>query len=196
MTAPPVFECDRAHVADYINARLGIQGLLPHRPNSFVMLGDSIIEQGPWSELMDDPHYINRGIGSATIPLIAARVPEIIALKPRRVMLSVGVNDINKGSEPVDVAAAIRNILGEFCGAGIETVWLSILPIARSFREGALNPKIEKTNEMIARLIDWDEGFLNLWERFVDDGALPDRLTYDGVHLNQNGYEIYRSALA
>lgn len=69
--------------------------------NPIVFLGDSITEKIDWHELFHNSHYdiLNRGIGSDTISGVINRINTIINLKPSKVFLMIGINDIALGGE-------------------------------------------------------------------------------------------------
>lgn len=188
-TSPPVLECDRPHVANYVRARLEVQALETPPHGSSIMLGDSIIEQGLWTEWLG-PRWVNRGIGSASIALVVQRAHEITALKPAAVYLSAGVNDLNHGRDPKDVAHDARSVLAHLEDSGIDAIWLSILPVGRTFRGGKLNPLIAEANA----LVNWPFT-ISLWNWFEHEGAMREGLTYDDVHLNGAGYELFLKAM-
>lgn len=62
-----------------------------------VFLGDSITEKIDWKELFSKNNILNRGIGSDTISGLINRTDSIVKLKPSKVFLMIGINDIALG---------------------------------------------------------------------------------------------------
>ena len=71
-----------------------------------VFVGDSITEGGLWSEWLPGVDVINRGISGNTTQDILDRMPHIVSVKPDKLFLMIGVNDLNKR---LGVAVALRN---------------------------------------------------------------------------------------
>lgn len=65
--------------------------------NPIVFLGDSITEKIDWRELFSYPNIVNRGIGSDTITGVNNRIDSIVKLRPSKVFLMIGINDISLG---------------------------------------------------------------------------------------------------
>src|SRR5262245_42410399 len=71
--------------------------ILPPPHDSIVFLGDSITELCHWSELLQNPSVLNRGIGGDTTQDILNRVDQIYRLRPQKLFLMIGVNDLIQG---------------------------------------------------------------------------------------------------
>ena len=61
-----------------------------------VFVGDSITEGGRWSEWLPGVDVINRGISGNTTQDILDRMHHIVSVKPDKLFLMIGVNDLNK----------------------------------------------------------------------------------------------------
>ena len=59
-----------------------------------IMLGNSITAECEWAELMQNPDIINRGVIADGTGDILARLDSIIAAKPNKIFLLIGVNDL------------------------------------------------------------------------------------------------------
>ena len=60
-------------------------------------LGDSIAHEGLWSEYFPDKTVINRGVSGDTVADVINRLPDVAPLRPEKLFVLVGINDLNKG---------------------------------------------------------------------------------------------------
>jgi lysophospholipase L1-like esterase len=56
--------------------------------------------------------------------------------------------------------------------------------------------KIRQLNLRLARLASERVTFVDLTGALSGDGGLKDEFTYDGVHLNGEGYRLWKAAIA
>ena len=162
-------------------------------------MGDSITEgwgQGP--KFFPGKPYLNRGISGQTTPQMLVRFrPDVIALKPRVVVILAGTNDIAGNTGPMTLQMTQDNIqsMAELARAnGIRVVLASALP-ARDF---PWKPGLEPTGK-IAALNAWIKSYaarsgfvyLDYYSAMADDKqGLRAELTYDGIHPNAAGYAV------
>lgn len=169
--------------------------------NRVVFMGDSITEG--WGRPSGVPFfpgkpYLNRGISGQTTPQMLVRFrPDVLALKPRVVVLLGGINDIAGNTGPMTLAMTEDNIqsMAELARAnGIQVVLASVLP-ARDF---PWRPGMEPAGKVV-ELNRWIKDYaarngftyLDYYTPMVDDKqGLKADLTGDGVHPNQAGYAI------
>ena len=173
-----------------------------------VFMGDSITDG--W----DDPKYggffpgkpyIDRGISGQTTPQMLLRFrPEVIALKPRVVVILAGTNDIAGNTGPMSLEAIEDNLtsMAELARANkIRVVLSSLLPISDyETREGKpIIQSIRRPPERIKALNDWMRKYaadthaiyLDYYSAMADDkGFLKNELSDDGLHPNQKGYDV------
>jgi len=189
---------DWPYLAKYQNENA--QAGVPRRgENRVVFLGDSITEgwgQGP--KFFPGKPYLNRGISGQTTPQMLIRFrPDVLALKPRVVVILGGINDIAGNTGPMTLQMTEDNIqsMAELARANnIAVVLASVLP-ARDF---PWKPGMEPAGK-VALLNAWIKNYaarnrfvyLDYYSPMVDDKqGLKAELTYDGVHPNAAGYAI------
>jgi len=174
-----------------------------------VFMGDSITDS--W----DDPKYggffpgkpyVNRGIGGQTTPQMLIRFrPDVIALKPKVVVILAGTNDIAGNTGPMTLQAIEDNLTSMFDLAqanGIRVVFASILPISdyekTSDGQQIINSKKRPPSQIIALNV-WMKSYatthggvyLDYFSAMADDkGFLKEDLSEDGLHPNKKGYDI------
>ena len=156
-----------------------------------VLLGDSHIENGDWVSLLAGRIVLNRGIGWDTTQDVLDRLDEVIARKPRIVLIQIGIVDLRYGRDPATVARNIHGIAGRLREAGIRAYVHSVLPVAARLRE-TTNDRVRAVNDALRA----DPDFLDLHPILVTDGALQPALTTDGVHLSGPAYALWARRLA
>ena len=163
-----------------------------------VFLGDSITEFWTLSDSFLGKPYVNRGISGQTTPQILLRFrQDVIALKPKVVVILAGTNDIAENTGPTTLAAIEDNLTSMVDLAernGIRVVLSSLLPALQYPWRPDLAP-VEK----IRALNDWMKDYAAK-ERLVfidyhsamanDKRGLKAELSADGVHPNKAGYAV------
>ena len=187
------------------NARLAVPGKGETR---VVFMGDSITDnwdnQGFGGFFPGKP-YINRGISGQTTPQMLIRFrADVIALKPKVVVILAGTNDIAGNTGPTTLQA-IEDNLGSMADLarthGIRVVLASVLPISDyESREGKpINRTAQRPPEQIKTLNAWIQTYviqnkfvyLDYYSAMIDTkGFLKDELSNDGLHPNEEGYRV------
>ena len=175
------------------------------KPIEAVFFGDSITEGWPQfnPSFFDTNNFVGRGIGGQTTPQLLLRFrQDVIGLRPKKVILLAGINDIAENTGPISLEAIMENIKGmtEMAKAnGIEMVLSAVLP-ANSF---PWRPSIDPTHKVIALnqmikayakennliYVDYYTPMVN------DEKGLISTLGYDTVHPNKAGYDIMEGVL-
>jgi lysophospholipase L1-like esterase len=166
-----------------------------------VFMGDSITdawgrEQGGF---FPGKPYINRGISGQTTPQMLLRFrPDVIALKPRAVVILAGTNDLAGNTGPTSLVAIEGNLtsMTELAQAnGIKVVLASVLPV-NDYNE----PRTaDRPPARILELNGWIKTYakhkgvvyLDYYSALLDDSrALKKTLSGDGLHPNAAGYAV------
>jgi lysophospholipase L1-like esterase len=160
-----------------------------------VFAGDSLIEQ--WTTLAEDfPSLktVNRGVsGDGSAELLERFREDVLACRPRAVVMLIGTNDLARGASPAAVAERLEEILAlsEF-----PVVVCRVLP--RSEEPGRFPEKIRELNALIDRLPSGRPGVAvcDAFTPLADDGGAPrERCFTDGLHLSSLGYGALKAAL-
>ena len=165
-----------------------------------VFLGDSITDGWKLAEYFNGKPYINRGISGQTTPQMLIRFrPDVIALKPRAVVILAGTNDIagNTGSMTLEMIENNLASMAELARVnGIKTVFASILPV---HDHGKTKMSERRPPEQIVKLNQWLKSYcaanghiyLDYYNKMIDDkGMLKAELANDGLHPNAEGYKV------
>jgi lysophospholipase L1-like esterase len=174
-----------------------------------VFMGDSITDG--W----DDPRsggffpgkpYLDRGISGQTTPQMLIRFrPDVLALKPRVVVILAGTNDIAGNTGPSTLEAIEDNLasMAELSYSnGIRVVLASLLPVSDYAKTRDGKPVIrtvQRPPEQIKALNGWMKNYaaargstyLDYHTAMADEkGFLKDELSEDGLHPNAKGYAV------
>ncbi len=172
---------------------------LPMQKDAIVMLGNSLTQSCEWSELMQNPKIVNRGIAGDMTGGLIMRLNEITQHQPTKIFLMIGVNDLSVHSLD-DILKNYESIVADILLKTPSTkLYLqSILPVNNQVRNsGKSNLDIVFLNKKIENIAT-ENGlvFLNLHPLFVDEeGELNSNLTQDGIHLDASGYLIWKKEL-
>lgn len=168
--------------------------------DSVVFLGDSLTDNNEWVETFSDVKTFNRGIGGDTTVGVLDRLDQVISLKPSKVFLMIGINDLSAKTPKEDVLQNYDTILKRLSAGTPDTkVFIqSILPIMNIQDLSTISNKdINWTNEKLKKVAS-EKGytFINLHPLFLDEkGELKKDLNVDGLHLNGKGYKVWENEI-
>lgn len=165
-----------------------------------VFMGNSITEgwRNTSPEFFTSNNYIGRGISGQTTPQMLIRFhQDVVALKPKVVVMLCGINDIAGNTGPSTLEMIEDNIaaMSEIAKANkIRVVLSSVLP-AFDF---PWKPNMEPANKVI-ELNKWIKAYaeanklvyLDYFSVMKDErNGLPLNLAKDGIHPTKEGYAI------
>ena len=174
-----------------------------------VFMGDSITDAWPqprFGAFFPGKPYIGRGISGQTTPQMLIRFrPDVIALRPKAVVILAGTNDVAGNTGPMTDEQIQGNLasMADLAKAnGIRVVFSSILPVSEyHVRPGDTAPPQTTRRPMarIAALNAWMKEYaaanghvyLDYVAAMVDaKGLLREELSEDDLHPNAAGYAI------
>ena len=195
----------RSYFAHYYKRFLQFMDEPAITSNDIVMLGHSLTEGGgDWGKRLGKDNVINRGISGDEVMGVYDRLHQILPGKPAKIFLLIGVNDVSHDLSTDSIVYRIDQTLTRIQKESPETkVYLqSLLPINESFnRYKRLTNKTYQIPEINARLETLAKEkkitFINLYPLFTEKGTnvLKKELTYDGLHLNDEGYKVWVDAI-
>jgi lysophospholipase L1-like esterase len=175
-------------------------------------MGDSITDNwgrgnGQYGKFFPGKPYINRGISGPVTPQMLLRFyPDVIALKPKVVVILAGTNDIggNIGPMPLEATENYLMAMADLARANnIKVVLAALTPVCDYHVGQGRGPQIPQTQsrppERILALNRWIKDYaaknhfvyLDYFSATVDDkGFFKAEITPDGLHPNAAGYEI------
>lgn len=180
--------------------------------NRVVFLGDSITDSWKLAEYFPNQPYINRGIsGQTTMQMLIRMQPDVVAHKPKVMVLLAGTNDIAANTGPATnefIQGNIASIVDIARANGINVVLASILPVS-DYNKRTNGEVIIRTEQRqparILALNNWIKNYcqlkglvyLDYFSATVDEkGFLKAELANDGLHPNAEGYKIMQKLAA
>ncbi|WP_062077174.1 alpha/beta hydrolase fold domain-containing protein [Demequina globuliformis] len=156
---------------------------------ALLFLGDSITEQGLWSEWFVDGPVVNRGVGGERSDEVLKRTQRELQ-EPAGVSLLIGTNDLTAEVEEDEIVANVDAILTLVREENVDVpiVLNSVMPRTADFRE-----RIESLNVRYKTLaVKHGAVYLDLWPAFAtDDGAIKQEFSLDDLHLTGAGYAVW-----
>jgi len=172
------------------------------RQADIVMLGNSLTAGAIWSELLGRSNVVGRGIPGDILQGYNERLNEILKLKPKIVFILGGLNDIY-GWIPVEkIFSDYILIIQKLQSNGIIPVIQSTIYAGRDWAKdwggtpevnAGRNKEVEKLNKLLSEYAAKNRiDFIDLNSKMATkDNFLRPELTWDGVHLNAEGYKIW-----
>jgi lysophospholipase L1-like esterase len=176
-------------------------GRVAQDQGAVVFLGDSIT-QG-WEKTLGATFpgmkIANRGINGDTSRGVLLRLrDDVLALKPRAVVLLIGTNDLDEGATPETIAGDIRLILADLKQHNPSMPVVLNLIFPSSSTKGRPADAIKATNALLLDAVKRDAQVIPLdtYRLFADaSGDAPVSEFPDLLHPNDAGYSRWASAL-
>ena len=196
----------------YLKAKMktkGLAGVYEHRKNllrnlpmpdsAVVFLGNSLTAHCEWSDLLRDGRVVNRGIAGDMTGGMLLRLDEITKHQPAKIFLLIGINDLSVHSKETILDNYEKIVDNIRTNAPKTKLYIqSLLPVNNEVRStGKDNQDILFLNDKIKGIASkYNLDYVNLHSLFIDEtGKLKSRLTQDGIHLDAEGYQIWKRAL-
>ncbi|MCG2792502.1 MAG: SGNH/GDSL hydrolase family protein [Weeksellaceae bacterium] len=183
------------------NQELKSSGITPEA----VLMGDSITEG--WfatdPEFFTQNNFVGRGIsGQVTSQMLLRFREDVILLKPKRVIILAGTNDIAENQGPISLDKVLGNIISmaELAKANkIKVVLCSVLPAFDFWWRPGMHPadKVIALNQMIKDYAQKSKiPYVDYHTPLKDEkNGLPKEFAADGIHPNQVGYQKMEAIL-
>ncbi len=174
-----------------------------------VFMGDSITDfwrQPRFGAFFPGKPYVDRGISGQTTPQMLVRFrPDVIALKPKVVVILAGTNDVAGNTGPATDEEIEGNLasMSEMAHAhGIRVVLASVLPVAAHHHRAGDPSAPQTTARPMARIMainEWMKAYapahgdvyLDYFSAMIDSsGELRAELSDDDLHPNEKGYAV------
>lgn len=158
-----------------------------------VMLGNSLTAGADWNELLGRPSVVNRGIPSDIIAGFLNRMKYVYDLEPKVVFILGGLNDIYSWIPVESVYQDYIRIVEGLKLRGITPVIQSTLYAGTKWpNANERNPHVTKLNTLLQQYAEKNNiEFIDLNKYLSRDETLIGRYTYDGVHLNAQGFRVW-----
>lgn len=157
-------------------------------------VGDSITATGDWQAWFPDDDIINFGVPGYTTDDVIARLDDIIDSAPDDILMLIGTNDLGLRYSVEHLVRNTETVLVELRRElpGTRMLVQSIMPRTPEFA-----PLITDANIHLRQFSSTVRAqYLDLWPALATaSGALNERFTEDGLHLNGAGYEAWLEEL-
>ena len=173
----------------------------PYEPKT-IFYGSSSIRL--WTELYEDfKDYkpVNLGFGGSTLAACVWFFDRIAAPvgTAEKFILYAGDNDLGDGRHPAEVLFFFREFVIKFRSRFPE-IPLFFISIKPSLSRMEIMHQIQETNQLINEEIangSGNEHFINIFNRMLGKDGKPDPAFFeeDGLHLNRNGYAMWREVV-
>lgn len=182
--------------SDYYYIKSLIYDSLDKNSNAIVFLGDSITDGYEWGEYFKNYNIQNRGINGDTLAGVLDRVDTITKENPDSIFIMIGINDFRNGKTVDYIIKQYKILLQKIQKDSPNTkIYIqSVLPvnIKMANYETYNNKNIDELNGELTKLENENIKYINIYDSLkTDDNQLNEKYTYDGIHLNGTGYQIW-----
>lgn len=174
-------------------------------PPEVVFMGNSITDFWPAQDpgFFSHNNFAGRGIGGQTSNQMLTRFQQdVIALKPKAVVILAGINDIAENNGPISLNGILANIasMSELAKQNnIKVILCSVLPCDSLLWRPQINPtaKVRKLNAMIKNYATENSiYYADYYSALATPaGGLPHEIAPDHCHPNKQGYKIMESII-
>jgi len=186
---------------DYVN-KFEKMNYPPH--TTILFIGDSMTEGFDLKKHLGGDSLVNMGIGGDFTSGVLKRLYILDSLRPRKVFVMIGINDIlmNVPQERIETQyGQIILHLRKYCEPS--TIYVqSCLPTTGMGGSEANNAlviaRVKQLNNFLVNECDHQGvNFINLYPLFEEPmDHMNGTLTYDGLHLNEEGNKVWAQAIA
>jgi|SRR5690554_137318 len=183
---------DKSKVYSFFNENI--------EPGGTIFLGDSLTEFYRLDEFFPNLNVYNRGIAANTSIDVLNRLEDnVIKMKPKKVFLQIGTNDLGEKAKPIEVIDNIKTIISRIKN-GVEDVKIFLISLYPVNSRVMLHSKFitgKRKNKVIdyinQELINYCQEnnitFIDVASHLKDEnGKLKKKYTLEGLHINSFGY--------
>jgi lysophospholipase L1-like esterase len=179
------------------NIKQSIFEVLPNDSNEIIFLGNSLIDYCDWNELFQKSNIKNRGIEGDFVIGVIDRLNEIVESRPKKIFLMIGTNDLGHNRTITQILSDYERLIKLIKEKTPETELYiqSILPTYNDPKRK--NRDIIEINKSLLRLsAEYSATYINLFDILkTSNGKLNPDYSFDGLHLNGQGYLLWKNEL-
>ena len=180
---------------EYVEPRLSEIASTPEPDGAVLFVGDSITQAADLATLFPGQPVSNHGIAADRTQGVLHRMDQITRGTPDKIFLMIGTNDLHQGgANTADIAGRVGTIIDTLREREpqAELHVVGILPRAADMADAVseANAGIREEAERAGVT------YLDLTSVMADDnGKIRDALTYDDLHLSEEGYRVWADSL-
>jgi lysophospholipase L1-like esterase len=168
--------------------------------HAVLFVGSSSIRLWMTHEFFPELTVINRGFGGAHISdVIHFASQTILRYRPKLIVFYCGDNDIAAGKNPDQVLNDLKSLV-DLIAKNLEKTQLIYISIKPSLSRWEFWAKMEETNKLISEYSKINESvhYLDIAQPMLEEDGKPNAHLFieDGLHLNENGYELWNKLLS
>jgi lysophospholipase L1-like esterase len=173
------------------------------RDHLSILFGDSMTENF-WPYMVKSDSILNMGISGDFTEGLIMRIDDVIRLKPDNLFIMIGINDIVEKVPLKEIKFNYKKIVELVRSDSPDTkIYIQSTLPTRDLESllsssTSVNKSVIELNDYL-KLMSKDQGltFIDMYASFIDEhNNLKSELTWDGIHLNQQGYMIWKNYLA
>ncbi|MFA6336038.1 MAG: GDSL-type esterase/lipase family protein, partial [Bacteroidales bacterium] len=184
--------------------RVSLFDKLPINKSDIVFLGNSITHYGEWAEIFNNKHIKNRGISGDIVEGVYDRLDPIIQGEPKKIFLLIGINNLSRNYTVDSVLSGIGKIAEKITkGTPRTKLYIqSVFPVNDSFdsysKHSSKGELILELNKGLKKMCE-EKGltYIDVYPalKSKDSEKLDPAYTKDGLHLNGDGYMVWKEVL-
>lgn len=172
----------------------------PPEPGQILFLGSSSIRRWNLDAFFPGLDTLNRGFGGSQLSDVIHFADRVVSpYHPRVIVAYAGDNDLNAGKSPGRVARDFQTLCDRISDHAPESRIL-FLAIKPSIARRLLWDEIQRANDLIHQACDASDRleFIDVASPMLDpEGEMrPSLYVDDGLHLSDEGYELWARTLA
>jgi lysophospholipase L1-like esterase len=164
-----------------------------------VFFGASITSDGKWECYFPNLNICTLGKSGDKLETMIARVPQISAVRPKKIFLAPEQNDLHS-STVEEIEKAFRVLLDTIQNTNPQSqIYIEgLLPMnEKKFCKVSDNTKVAKVNERLQGVaLEKGLDFIDLYTPYLENGQLPMELSTDGQHLKPVAYRRWVNEIA
>lgn len=200
---PPTQQYYVMNSDQYLQLVQSHQELLSQEPTPRIHFVGNSLTHGIDLEKWGVEGAINLGVPGDFSKGVRIRIGAALDTKPETLFLMIGINDLLAGVPVQEVAGEIQQIIQQCQQRSPETRILlqSLLPVVLDdglfVQSEEINRQVLDLNQRL-QIISKEHSieYIDLHRVFLNGQVLDKRYTYDGLHLNEIGYELWLKNIA
>ncbi|MBV4359865.1 GDSL-type esterase/lipase family protein [Pinibacter aurantiacus] len=161
---------------------------------NIVVIGDSRVSDGDWGKILERDDVKNCGFWGISTSGLLKKLDTVYHYSPGTCMIQVGINDIRYDA-PIDtIFTNYKLIVDSLLTHNITPIVTSIIPLRKDYwsdllDETVVNRRVDSLNNQIKQLCKANGvSYVDINNDITDNNRLKRECTYDGIHLNKEGY--------
>ncbi|MDO4618223.1 MAG: GDSL-type esterase/lipase family protein [Clostridia bacterium] len=165
-----------------------------------VFFGDSITRASAFQNYFEDVSICNLGLSGDTLSGMQERTEMIASVKPEKIFIMGGINDLVNFNGDFDILINKYNSLLDSVKKECPEAEIyveSLLPInPEKYGNSISNENIISFNKLLEQTAKEHKiKYINLYDLYAVNNTLPEALTEDGIHLKSDAYDKWAEAI-